>query len=127
MAFKTETRGEKEICIARHDVGWRGARVAGDQGVSNDTYHTRNRITSADTYVRYRAAFYGREVPPFQDPPIRPREGNEAPFLLHPTLYFRRRYIVRICIYIYISFDLELFVKYLPSLTITRALLRSFY
>lgn len=125
MAFKTETRGEKEICIARHDVGWRGARVAGDQGVSNDTYHTRNRITSADTYVRYRAAFYGREVPPFQDPPIRPREGNEAPFLLHPTLYFRRRYIVRI--YIYISFDLELFVKYLPSLTITRALLRSFY
>lgn len=70
--------------------------------MSNDTYHTRNRITSADTYVRYRAAFYGREVPPFQDPPIRPREGNEAPFLLHPTLYFRRRYIVRIYMYIYI-------------------------
>lgn len=73
MAFKTETRGEKEICIAGHDVdvargagqGWKGSPLRKTEGVSNDTYHTRNHITSADTYVRYRAAFYGREVPPF--------------------------------------------------------------
>lgn len=37
--------------------GWRFSVLRKNEGVSNDTYHTRNHITSADTYVRYRGQF----------------------------------------------------------------------
>lgn len=71
--YKTEARGEKEICIAgprdgvnqgRGEMGRLSQYISeeGDfcwrrpKGLSNDTYHTWNH-TPADTYVRYRAVF----------------------------------------------------------------------
>lgn len=72
VPYKTEARGEKEICIARPGDGInRGEsrddsrNISGEKGgfcwrrpkgLSNDTYHTWNH-TPADTYVRYRMVF----------------------------------------------------------------------
>lgn len=77
--YKTEARGEKEICIAgprdgvnrerggeREGLGQLSQYIGGGgfcwkrpKGLSNDTYHTWNH-TPADTYVRYRAVFLRR-------------------------------------------------------------------
>lgn len=74
--YKTEARGEKEICIAgprdgvnrgqgrtrdgsRNISGKRGFYWRRPKGLSNDTYHTWNH-TPADTYVRYRVVFLRR-------------------------------------------------------------------